>query len=110
MIPPPGWIQCPPPHLSLRLALLRVVALRRHGDDLGLAKEDSHAIGRLGALADPMLDALGVELDDRGLAYWPLRVALTGKKYSPDPVDVAAVIGKDETLKRISHAIKELEK
>lgn len=54
------------------------------------------------------LDELGKELGDRGLAYWPLRVALTGKEKSPDPVDVAYVLGKDEVLKRIDEAIDKI--
>lgn len=52
------------------------------------------------------LDLLGKKLGNRGLAYWPLRVALTGKDKSPDPVDVAMVLGKDEIIKRIKKAIQ----
>ena len=52
------------------------------------------------------LNKLGQEAKDRGLAYWPLRVALTGKEKSPDPVDVALVLGKEKTIKRINEAIK----
>lgn len=55
-----------------------------------------------------LLDNLGLEVGDRGLAYWPLRVALTGKEKSPDPVDVLSVLGKEETLKRIDSAIYKL--
>lgn len=54
------------------------------------------------------LDDLGKKLGDRGLAYWPLRVAVTGQEKSPDPVDVLNVLGKEETLKRIDNAINKL--
>ncbi len=54
------------------------------------------------------LDALGMQLGNRGLVYWPLRVALTGKEKSPDPIDVLGVLGKEETIKRIDNAIKKL--
>ena len=54
------------------------------------------------------LDELGQTIGDRGLAYWPLRVALTGKEKSPDPVDVLNVLGKEKSLKRIETAIKKL--
>lgn len=54
------------------------------------------------------LDDLGKKLGDRGLVYWPFRAALTGKEKSPDPVEVAAVLRKDEVLKRIDAAIKKL--
>jgi len=52
------------------------------------------------------LDAVSV--GNRGQVYWPLRVALSGQKASPDPVDIALVIGKQETLKRIDTALAKL--
>ncbi len=51
------------------------------------------------------LDNLSRLGGDRGLVYWPLRVALTGKERSPDPVDIAIVLGKEETLARIRKAL-----
>ena len=53
-----------------------------------------------------LLDEFSTKVGDRGLVYWPLRVALTGKDKSPDPVDVAYVIGKDKVLNRIEVAVK----
>lgn len=52
------------------------------------------------------LDTLGEEAGDRGLIYWPFRVALTGAKFSPDPVDVALVLGKEETQRRVEAAVE----
>jgi glutamyl-tRNA synthetase len=40
----------------------------------------------------------------RGEVLWPMRIALTGQKQSPDPFTVAEVLGKPETLKRLTHA------
>jgi len=45
---------------------------------------------------------------NRGNLLWPLRVALTGKKNSAGPMDIAAVLGKEKTLKRIKEAINKL--
>jgi glutamyl/glutaminyl-tRNA synthetase len=42
-----------------------------------------------------------------GEYLWPMRVALTGRKASPGPFDVAEVLGKEESLKRIKEAINE---
>jgi glutamyl-tRNA synthetase len=39
---------------------------------------------------------------------WPLRVALTGRKGSPGPFEVAEVLGKEESLKRIKRGIGRL--
>lgn len=54
------------------------------------------------------LDELGKKWSNRGLVYWPLRVALTGKEKSPDPVDILSVLGKEETIKRMGTAINKL--
>lgn len=58
-------------------------------------------------------DALRKELDqlggaNRGLVYWPLRVALSGKEKSPDPVEIALVLGKNEVVRRIDRATEVL--
>ncbi|PJE50938.1 MAG: glutamate--tRNA ligase [Candidatus Yanofskybacteria bacterium CG10_big_fil_rev_8_21_14_0_10_36_16] len=45
---------------------------------------------------------------DRGLVYWPFRVSLSGQKGSPDPVDIAVVLGQEEVIKRINKAIQKL--
>ncbi len=43
---------------------------------------------------------------DRGCLLWPLRVALSGRNKSPGPFEIAEILGKKETLKRIKWAIK----
>ena len=42
--------------------------------------------------------------EKRGDFLWPLRVALSGEKQSPPPFEIAWVIGKSETLRRIDAA------
>ncbi len=42
--------------------------------------------------------------EGRGLVLWPMRVALSGKERSSDPFTIAAIIGKQETLKRLLSA------
>ena len=49
------------------------------------------------------------KIGDRGKLLWPLRVALTGKEASAGPFEIAEILGKDKTLKRIKEA-KELAK
>jgi len=41
---------------------------------------------------------------DRGKLLWPLRVALTGKKASAGPFEIAEILGKEKTLERIEQA------
>jgi nondiscriminating glutamyl-tRNA synthetase len=45
------------------------------------------------------------KLENRGVLLWPLRVALTGKEASPPPFEIADVLGKEKTLKRLEKAI-----
>lgn len=40
----------------------------------------------------------------RGDTLWPMRVALSGREHSPGPFDIAAVIGKEDTLSRLQAA------
>ena len=55
-------------------------------------------------IGDHLLQKAGHQ-EDRGALLWPLRVALSGKKQSPGPHEIAAILGKEETLARITHAI-----
>lgn len=44
----------------------------------------------------------------KGSVLWPLRVALSGREKSPDPFILAEILGKEETLKRINNACKNI--
>ncbi|MCH7828517.1 glutamate--tRNA ligase [Patescibacteria group bacterium] len=49
------------------------------------------------------------EAGGKGKLLWPLRVALTGKKASAGPFEVASVLGKEKTLQRIKQAMAKLQ-
>ncbi len=42
---------------------------------------------------------------DKGRILWPFRVALTGRKVSPGPFEIAEILGKEESLRRIDFAL-----
>ncbi|HPA25813.1 MAG TPA: glutamate--tRNA ligase [bacterium] len=42
---------------------------------------------------------------DTGAVLWPMRVALSGRKNSPSPFELAEVLGKEKSLERIKKAI-----
>jgi len=44
----------------------------------------------------------------RGTVLWPLRFVLSGKDKSPDPFELAEILGKMETIKRINYAIEKI--
>lgn len=48
------------------------------------------------------------EAKGRGEVLWPLRVALCGKRNSPGPFEIMEVLGKDESLQRVDHAIAKI--
>ncbi|NTU66647.1 MAG: glutamate--tRNA ligase [Candidatus Moranbacteria bacterium] len=54
-------------------------------------------------LQNLLMEAAG---EKRGDLLWPLRASLTGEQKSPSPFEVAWVLGKDESLKRIGRAIE----
>lgn len=45
------------------------------------------------------------KINNRGELLWPLRVSLSGKKFSASPFEISWALGKDTTLKRINEAI-----
>jgi glutamyl-tRNA synthetase len=47
---------------------------------------------------------------DRGRVLWPLRVALSGERASAGPFEIAEILGKEKTLKRIEDAISLLKR
>ncbi len=51
------------------------------------------------------LEALSVTFGGKGPVFWPLRAALSGKEKSPDPVALVLALGKEESVRRIEHAI-----
>ena len=50
----------------------------------------------------------GYSEKNRGFLLWPLRVALSGKQFSPSPFEIADILGSEKTLKRIAEAVKML--
>ncbi len=44
------------------------------------------------------------EAGNRGYLLWPLRVALSNKKASASPFEIAEILGKEKTIKRIKEA------
>jgi glutamyl-tRNA synthetase len=57
-------------------------------------------------LTEKLLDWIKEKGWKNGDVLWPMRVALTDREYSPGPFEVAAAIGKKDTLDRISRAAK----
>ena len=45
------------------------------------------------------------EEEGRGQVLWPLRYALSGREKSPDPFQIAGIIGKSESVQRVASAI-----
>ena len=53
-----------------------------------------------------LIEELGVK---NGLILWPLRVALSGKQFTPGGgIEIAVLLGKEESLRRIQAGIEKL--
>lgn len=62
--------------------------------------EDKDKINRI--LAEP------AEKFGRGSVFWPLRAALSGQAASPDPLSILEILGKKETIARLTLAINKI--
>ncbi len=76
--------------------------------DFELLEKISETDWNSGSLEKAMIDYLKAKEFKVGDYLWPLRVALTGLQASPGPFEVAAALGKEESLKRINQAIKRI--
>jgi glutamyl/glutaminyl-tRNA synthetase len=45
-------------------------------------------------------------LENKGYLLWPLRVALSGKSASAGPFEIAGILGKEKTLRRLNEALQ----
>jgi glutamyl/glutaminyl-tRNA synthetase len=86
-----------------------ITALNRLSTVLSAIKDKDWTKENLENKLVPEAEKFGEEIGkgkDRGYLLWPLRVALTGKKASAGPFEVAEILGKEKTLKRLSEAQK----
>lgn len=49
-----------------------------------------------------------VDREGRGEVLWPLRVAVSGRAASPDPLDIILILGREEAVRRITVALQKL--
>ena len=68
--------------------------------------EEYNERDRLYGGLDKLWEPLG--LLNRGLLFWPPRVALSGRTKSPDLMGMMIVLGREETLKRLRRAHQKL--
>lgn len=73
-------------------------------DNLNELKSKIESLADFNDLEKDILAWLKESGKKNGDYLWPMRVALTGLKASPSPFEVATVIGKEETLKRLATA------
>ena len=69
-------------------------------------KEKNFTTEKLKEIIMPEAEKTG----DRGRLLWPLRVALTGLRASPDPFSIIAVLNRNKTLQRLKEAITKISK
>ncbi|OGY97013.1 MAG: glutamate--tRNA ligase [Candidatus Liptonbacteria bacterium GWC1_60_9] len=77
--------------------------LARLEEMLQNAPEKEFTVPALTATLMPYAEEKG-----RGTVLWPFRVALSGRQASPGPFELAAALGKEETLRRLGLALQKL--
>ncbi|MFA5107396.1 MAG: glutamate--tRNA ligase [Patescibacteria group bacterium] len=70
------------------------------------AGEDNFVASELKELCINKIKALAIKTGD---LLWPIRVALSGLKASPDVFEISEVLGKQESLRRLDLAIRKME-
>ena len=65
---------------------------------LGSLPEKDWSRDTIMAAIEPVITSSGFK---KGQVLWPLRVLLTGREYSAGAYEVAALLGKEETMKRL---------
>ena len=68
------------------------------------ASLNAHDPWEAGEIAEHLKTFCTDEKLDVGAVFWPVRVALSGQRGSPAPEVIAALLGKNETLRRIDLA------
>ncbi|MDO8555355.1 MAG: glutamate--tRNA ligase [bacterium] len=87
------WKNTPIEKIKNALEILRDIVEKRTGDNFTKEKLQETI----------MLEA--EKFENKGIMLWPFRVALSGQKASPGPFEIAEILGKKETLKRLHEAI-----
>lgn len=79
----------------------------RAKESLSASADEFEKLSDTEFVGEKIKEALGIVAArfGNGETYWPLRVALSGQEASPGPVEIADVLGKEETLRRIRAAI-----
>lgn len=77
-------------------------SLKRLCDIMEKVSEKDFTKEKLQKLIMPEAEKSG----DRGVMLWPLRAALSGQYASPGPFEIAEILGKETTLKRLKYAAK----
>ena len=82
------------PVSKIKDAFRKTVSILREGDPRDFGKE------ALSGLLTGLVNEYG-----KGVVFWPLRVAVSGKSASPGPLAIMEILGKDETMRRLAIAL-----
>ncbi len=71
-----------------------------------LERQQDYSPGPLKEALMGLIEKLGIK---NGQLFWPLRIAISGMEVTPGgPVEIACLLGKEETLRRLEESIKKL--
>jgi glutamyl/glutaminyl-tRNA synthetase len=73
--------------------------------NLALKILDTADYSSLDALKAAFIPAIAESGKKNGQVLWPLRVALSGEEFSPGAFELAFILGRDESIRRIQKNI-----
>jgi len=91
------WKKQEPSDASSKLEMILPALEMATGDEIVAQKLETAIKAMIASAGTPV-----------GETLWPLRVALSGREASPGPFDIAAALGKNESIHRLHNAIKTL--
>lgn len=89
---------------DVRSALLLCDKMLSQSGNLNIKELEQHILAK----AAEFNKQKGYPEKNRGYLLWPLRVALSGRQFSPSPFEIIDILGREKSLKRIKSAIEKL--
>ncbi len=83
-----------------------LIALNEFTQKAGEIPGEDWIFDQIKALMEAVVEQKNLSNGD---VFWPIRYALSGMEKSPPPEEIATILGKQETLERISRAVEALQ-
>jgi glutamyl-tRNA synthetase len=98
------WREMSDKEIKEALSKLEKIISKIKTEDWSKKNLEAQIMSEAEKVGPPATLRVAMRAGDRGYLLWPFRVALTGKEASAGPFEIAEILGKEKTLKRIIRA------